>query len=543
MMQREWANTFTAMVTLSFLFGLSPPASAVPAGLPKNPLFALKCGICHRPQKDGRVLRLESMRKSPEGWERSIRRMERFQRVKLQPGEREALLKLLCQSLILAPAESRKVFYALAGKDPREEIPPGKEKLKEACVRCHSYAIIAAQRRTREEWLKLKPFHLSLYPALVYQLRDIDWPAVSGEVLESLAKDFPLETPEWRAWRKRQARASTENLAGSWRVIGSQPGRGSYVGSLELKSLGDGDYEVKRSVRYEGGQEESWMGKGTLYGGYALRAYFSIPGGRTKGTFNLSIDGRSLEGSWLSLEKPHLSGDETAHRLGTGEPKVLSLSPGALKQGSSHIQLTLQGINLPTSPGPADIHLGQGIAISKILKASPEQLVVEVMVEGDAPIGERNVTVGKASGKGMLVVYDRVDYLQVVPELGLARVGGQSNPAKAEQFEAIAYNRGPDGTPRTRDDLRLGPVKAHWSVEEYFYSPEDRDVEFVGKIDPNGLFLPSAEGPNPQRPFKTNNVGNVWVVATYRPDGTDQELKAKAFLLVTVQLFLQETMN
>ncbi|MBI2877154.1 MAG: hypothetical protein HYY20_09760, partial [Candidatus Tectomicrobia bacterium] len=59
----------------------------------------------------------------------------------------------------------------------------------------------------------------------------------------------------------------------------------------------------------------------------------------------------------------------------------------------------------------------------------------------------------------------------------------------------------------------------------------------------NGLFLPSAEGPNPQRPFKTNNVGDVWVVATYRPEGTDQELKAKAFLLVAVQLFLQETMN
>lgn len=543
MIQRGWTKALAAMVTLSFLWGLSPPASAAPAGLPKNPLFALKCGICHRPQKDGRVRRLESMRKSPEGWEKSIQRMERLQRVKLQPGEREALVKLLCQSLILAPAESRKVFYALAGKDPREEIPPGKEKLKEACTRCHSYATIAAQRRTREEWLKLKSFHLSLYPALVYQLRDIDWPVVADEILKSLAQTFPFETPEWKAWRKHQAGASTERLAGSWRVIGSQPGRGSYAGSLELKSLSDGDYEVKRSVRYEGGQEERWTGKGTLYGGYALRAHFSTSEGRTKGTFNLSLDGRSLEGSWLSQEKPHLSGDETSHRLGMGEAKVLSLSPRALKKGSSHIQLALQGINLPTSPRSSDIHLGPGIAISKILKASPGQLVVEVEVQGNAPIGERNVTVGKASGKGMLVVYDRADYLQVVPELGLARVGGQANPAKAEQFEAIAYNRGPDGTPHTRDDLRLGPVKAHWSVEEYFYSLEDRDVEFVGKIDPNGLFLPSAEGPNPQRPFKTNNVGNVWVVATYRPDGTDQELKAKAFLLVTVQLFLQETMN
>lgn len=243
------------------------------------------------------------------------------------------------------------------------------------------------------------------------------------------------------------------------------------------------------------------------------------------------------------MDKLYLAGDEIGHRWGTGEAKVLSLSPGALKQGSSHVHLALQGIHLPTSPRPADLHLGPGIAISKILKASPGQLVVEVEVQGNAPIGERHVTVGKASGKGILVVYDRVDYLQVVPEFGLARVGGQANPAKAEQFEAIAYNRGPDGTPHTRDDLRLGPVKAHWSVEEYFYSPEDRDVEYVGKIDQNGLFLPSAEGPNPQRPFKTNNVGNVWVVATYRPDGTDQELKAKAFLLVTVQLFLQETMN
>lgn len=515
-------------------------ASPAPGTLLKDPLFAEKCVPCHQPLKDGRIKRISFMRKTPEGWETSIQRMQRLWRVQLQEVEKRGLIKLLCQELSLAPAESKKVFYALAGEDPREEVPD--EPLKRTCSRCHSYATFAAQRRSQEEWLKLKPFHLALYPTLVYQMREMDWPAMAEKTLKSIARTFPFETKEWKEWKTRPPKSPEKNLTGLWRVFGFQPGRGRYAGSLEFATLGDGDYEVKRSVRYEEGGEESWTGKGTLYSGYDLRVHFGTDGGGAKGVFALSDTGKELAGRWRFLDKPHVAGEETSFRPGK-EAKLLRLSPSALKRDSSKVRLLIEGVNLPSSLRPQDGFLGKGVRVSQVLNSGQEGLALEVEVEKNASIGRQDISVGNAKGKGLLTIYDRADYLRVTPELGLARVGGVVNPLTGEQFMAVAYSNGKDGLPHTKDDLELGPVKAGWSLEEYFHAPGERDVEFVGKVDENGLFLPSAEGPNSDRPFQTNNVGNVWVVATYRPEGEDRELQARAYLLVTVPVYLQKAIR
>jgi len=87
------------------------------------------------------------------------------------------------------------------------------------------------------------------------------------------------------------------------------------------------------------------------------------------------------------------------------------------------------------------------------------------------------------------------------------------------------------------DDLDLGPVKAVWKLGEAFTSYDDNDLLFVGSIDQNGLFTPAVEGPNPARRRSTNNAGDVWVEASYTPEGASQELKARAFLLVSVPVY------
>ncbi len=122
----------------------------------------------------------------------------------------------------------------------------------------------------------------------------------------------------------------------------------------------------------------------------------------------------------------------------------------------------------------------------------------------------------------------------------MARVGGASLPKQYERFQAIAFGAGTDEEPGTVDDLRLGLVDVDWGLEEYPVSFDDDDVEFVGAIDGAGLFTPAEDGPNPARSGDRNNVGDVWVTATYDPGiGGQAPLEARGQLVVTVPLYLR----
>jgi quinohemoprotein amine dehydrogenase len=138
------------------------------------------------------------------------------------------------------------------------------------------------------------------------------------------------------------------------------------------------------------------------------------------------------------------------------------------------------------------------------------------------------------------VVYDKIDRLKVTPGSGLARVGGIVFPKQLQQFDAIAYYNGPDGKADTEDDLEIGRVNATWGLEEYGVTYDDDDVKFVGAIAPNGLFTPNSDGPNPARSSSRNNIGDVWVVASYQAPGKNARmLKARALLIVTVPLYVK----
>jgi quinohemoprotein amine dehydrogenase len=158
-----------------------------------------------------------------------------------------------------------------------------------------------------------------------------------------------------------------------------------------------------------------------------------------------------------------------------------------------------------------------------------------VDVAANATIGPRDLSVAGTVKPAPLVVYDKIDGIKVLPESGLARVGGAVFPKQVQQFEAVGVNYGPDGKPDTADDLDLGFVNVSWSLEEYPTTFNDDDVQFVGTVDQNGLFTPNLDGPNPKRSGNRNNVGDVWVVAEF--PGT-KPLRARAHLLVTVPLYM-----
>ena len=140
-------------------------------------------------------------------------------------------------------------------------------------------------------------------------------------------------------------------------------------------------------------------------------------------------------------------------------------------------------------------------------------MTVDVDVAPGAPIGARDLSVGGAVKAAALVVYDKIDGLKVVPQAGMARVGGNVFPKQLQQFEAIGVSNGPDGKLDTDDDLELGLVAVKWSLEEFTATFGDDDLQYVGTIDERGLFTPNVDGPNPKRAGNRNNVGDVWVVA------------------------------
>jgi quinohemoprotein amine dehydrogenase len=106
------------------------------------------------------------------------------------------------------------------------------------------------------------------------------------------------------------------------------------------------------------------------------------------------------------------------------------------------------------------------------------------------------------------------------------------------QFDAMAVSKGADGVAGTEDDIEIGRVPAAWKVVELASINEDRDAEFVGTIDRNGLFTPGDEGPNPKRLMQENNMGDVWVTATHTAPGGGT-LSARGYLLATIPLYIQ----
>jgi quinohemoprotein amine dehydrogenase len=183
------------------------------------------------------------------------------------------------------------------------------------------------------------------------------------------------------------------------------------------------------------------------------------------------------------------------------------------------------------------------VTVTSLSAATAESVIVTVDVAPTAAIGARDVFVAGSRAKGP-AVYDSIDAIKVTPSWAMARVGGVVFPKALAQFEARAFDNGPDNRPDTGDDIDLGLVPATWSIEEFAATYDDDDIKFVGQIDATtGLFTPNVDGPNPSRGGSRNNIGDVYAVATYTPEAVAgkpaKPLRARAHLLVTVPLYMR----
>ena len=520
---------------------------AAPAGIPvRDPATVAACSRCHAVDDDGLMSRVSWMRKTPEGWQQSIRRMATLNDVDMEPETARGIVRYLSDRHGLAPAELAPGRFEVERRSA-DYAYEADEDVAYTCSRCHSMGRTVTQRRTKEEWELLMAMHRGYYPLSDTQgFRRIGPPAPDAtdarhpveKAVAHLSKAFPLETAAWSAW---SATMRPPRLAGTWALRGHDPGRGAIYGTVEIEAGPDvGSFRTTtRYVNARTREEVRRTGRAIVYTGYQWRGRSFESGDESKAYREVMMVGRGwdeMDGRWFAGAYDEFGPDVTLVRA--DGPVLLGMHPGALRPGAADAVVRVHGAGLPQGLSPADLDFGPGVRVVAVTESGPELLEARLAVAEDAAPGPRDVFVAGRAVPGRLAVYRTVDRVVVTPRAGMARVGGAAFPKGYAQFEAAGFSDGPDGKPATDDDLALGPLDVSWSLEEYAAVFDDDDVAYVGTLGADGLFEPAEDGPNPKRAGMRNNVGDVWVVATYRgPDG--ETVRGRAHLVVTVPLYMR----
>ncbi len=539
----------------------SAPTRKPEEGIPiTSQLVQKACAPCHTVDDKQQISRISFQRNTPEGWQDTIRRMVSLSGLQIDPPTAREVVKYLSNHLGLAPEEARPAAWEVEKRIPDFKYTANADA-EGVCNKCHSLGRVISQRRTGEEWNLLIAMHRGWYPLVDNQAFRRGGPAPSEpsadgrppdrrhpveKALEHLTKAFPLKTPEWAAW---SATMRPARLEGTWTVSASEVGKGPVYGRVAIKAVPSTTDEFTTDITLidaRTGQRVTRTGQAIIYTGFQWRGRSSQTGNdetRLREVMFVDRDWRTIVGRWFTGGYDELGLDVTLERVGT-EPRVLGTARTALRVGSSGQELRIFGINLPSALQAADIDLGPGITVTRVVDVAVDEATVSVDVAPNATPGARDLFVAGASRPKAVAVYDSVDAIKVTPEWAMARVGGGVFPKGLAQFEARAFDNGVDGRPDTPDDIDLGVVPAAWTLEEFAATYDDDDVKFVGAIDPKtGRFTPNMDGPNPARSGSRNNIGDVYAVAVYTPESTDgkppKTLRARAHLLVTVPLYMR----
>ncbi len=587
---------FVLVAPQSFLMALTGQETG---GIPiDDPVVIAKCGGCHTRNDSGAMIRISYVRTTPEIWEQILKRMVRLNGLTVSADDARHIVRYLSNNNGLAPQEEKPAFWdaehRLFGTQEEESGIPA--PLQRTCNYCHTIGRVLLQRRTPADYIKLANTHMALFPGsetAVFRPNRrytdsadvpvtltqggtgyamLQYPtavptSIAGphpppspdsetpgkypidNALEYLSRNQPLISPEWTAWK---AQTHSPKLAGTWLVSASQTGKGRIYGQMTVtEGLTPEDFVTTTVLHYPDGQVVKRTGKSVLYTGYSWRGHsISSPVGSkadpgfpadTREALLLSADGNIMQGRWFWGGYQEFGMDVQLNRLGH-DSVILGTDKSSLRSPSTEV-LHIYGGNLSPAIKAADVVLGQGVQVTKILHAAPNEVDVQVSVAAGLPASMHTLSINGESAPGSIAVYDKVSYIKVAPDSSFARLGGTITAKQFAQFETIGYANGPDGLPDTADDVELGPVTAAWSLEEFYSTPNDDDVNFVGSINDSGLFTPSLEGPNPQRQkqannYPTENWGDVWVDALYKGPG-GEPLKARSYLVVTIPTYIR----
>ncbi|MGO9991434.1 MAG: quinohemoprotein amine dehydrogenase subunit alpha [Steroidobacteraceae bacterium] len=503
------------------------------AGTAPGPeLVRTYCSGCHH-ENAGQFERISSIRKTPEGWVMTLFRMRQVHGLVLADGVRESLVRYLAETQGLAPSEAAPGRFALERRPNAQDLDVGPE-IGVMCGRCHSLARVALQRRDEEEWRKLANTHVGQWPSIEYSAsgRDRQWFQIAtGPLPGKLAALYPFSTTAWTEWQKRPAR----DLSGAWVVVGRVPGGKDFYGTARIERDSGGDYKAHYQLTDVAGIAFDGDSKAVVYTGYEWRGRADVGDRSLREVYAVAADGSRIEGRWFDPDHAEEGGDWVAVRE-DGAARILAVLPRALRAGTTaNVTVVGTGLGLGVGAKPGLVSFGAGTVASNV-QGDAHTIHAQVKVAAEAPPGLRAVSAGGAvsgggasGADGQFAVYRQIDQLDVVPAYAIARVGGGRLAPVSAQFEAIAATRLPNG-----ELLALGPVTADWTSAPFdAEAKRTEDEKFAGHFDKRGRFLPGGAGPNAQREYSGDNVGNLAVIAQAR-DG-DHAVEGRGHLIVTVQ--------
>ncbi|HJZ98716.1 MAG TPA: hypothetical protein VKE70_19540, partial [Candidatus Solibacter sp.] len=346
--------------------GTEKPEEGIPV---TNALVIEKCGTCHTKDDKGNLSRISWERTTPEGWEGAIKRMVRLNGLQMTPVEARTVLKYLSTYHGLAPEEAKPVMYIAERRIQDENVP--NDNIRSTCMNCHALGRAFSWRRTKEEWKLLTNLHSALYPQAEAAFRfrmGPQAPAGGGgrggtgaggpggpgggggpmpvdETVDFLAKDYPLHTPEWAAWR---ARMRAPKIAGRWLVSAYIIGRGKYYGEMTIEpGVAEDEFVTKVNLKsIRGGPSLSQTGTGLVYAGYSWRGR-GKPAGMPAGTSPndlshemrqvmwIAPDQLSAEGRWFWGAYDEFGFDVKMERASDG-PMLITADRTSLKAGTEN---------------------------------------------------------------------------------------------------------------------------------------------------------------------------------------------------------------
>lgn len=517
------------------------------------------CGSCHTSDAEGRMTRISYRRATPENWELTIKRMIGLNNAQLTPEQARSILKYLADNHGLSPEEARPVMFD-ADRRMIDFTYTANADTHNLCNQCHTMGRVLSERRTPAEWGLLVSMHRGLYPGIDGGSGGFRRGGAGGRnagagggrgrgasrmpmdvAIDHLSSALPLISADWTSWR---AARLPVKLAGQWSLAGTEVGRGPVYGEVTVAEIaGSPDtFTTTTTVTYvKTGETVTRVGRAVIYAGFQWRGRSEqkIAAGAAESWREVALverDQNLISGRWFTGDYAERGMDVTLRRVAR-DVVVAGTDLASIKVGTTGQTVRVYGANLPLALAPADVTLGQGVTVTRVIAATAAMVTVAVDVARDAPVGPRDVSVAGGVRPGALVIYDSMDGLKVVPRAGMARLGGVFRPKQYQQFEARGFNNGPDGRPNTDDDLDLGMVDATWTLEEYAATFKEDDLAFVGELSRAGLFTPNVDGPNEQRSGNRNNIGDVWAVAEYTPAG-GTALRARGHLLVTAPLYM-----
>ncbi|HRO15302.1 MAG TPA: quinohemoprotein amine dehydrogenase subunit alpha, partial [Paracoccus sp. (in: a-proteobacteria)] len=369
------------------------------------------CAACHQKAADGSYSRIDDARRTPEGWDMNVVRMIRNYGLNVSDQDRAAVVRHLADTRGLSIEETEGFRYILE-QEPNADDDGPNQLMTETCRRCHSYARVALQRRTPEDWKKLINFHLGQFPSLEYQAlaRDRDWWAMANnEVLDELATRYV---------HGAAPAGADADLSGTWRVAGHQPGRGDYAGTLTVAAKGE-DYTVTADLTFADGTTQTQTGHAVLYGAGEWRATLAAPDAEIRQVMALRPDG-SMDGRWFHADQSTLGGRMLAVKSDAG-PRILSVAPDHIKAGET-AEIRITGVGLDGTPT-----LPAGVS-AEVVSQDDGGMVIRATAAPDAAPGRGEVRVGDISLNQGLAVYGALDRISVEPPLTYSRVGGGGGP-------------------------------------------------------------------------------------------------------------------